>query len=71
MSYEEFITLVWEKVRTYPKDWRKGQSVFNAVEEIFGNVARDVQFIDGVDCFYLDKNIDDFLDCVWKRLNNE
>ena len=71
MSYEDFIVLVWEKVRDYPKGLRKGQAVFNAVEEIFGGVAGDVQLIDGVDCFYLDEKIDDFLNCVWKRLDNE
>lgn len=53
-----------------PKNWRKGQFVFNRVEELFGEVARTVQFIDHIDCFYDDTKIDRFLDAVLIRLNN-
>ena len=52
-----------------PKNWRKGQFVFNRVEDLFGDVARKVQFIDRVDCFYIDSKIDDFLSQVLIRLN--
>lgn len=52
-----------------PKNWRKGQFVFNRVEELFGDVARKVQFIDRVDCFYIDSEIDAFLSRVLIRLN--
>lgn len=52
-----------------PKNWRKGQFVFNRVEELFGEVAREVQFMDHVDCFYDDTKIDCFLDAVLIRLN--
>lgn len=53
-----------------PKNWRKGQFVFNRVEKLFGNVAREVQFVDNVDCFYIDSAIDAFLLQVLARLNN-
>jgi hypothetical protein len=53
-----------------PPNWREGQFVFNRVEELFGNVARQVQFKDGVDCFYNDDMIDNFIDKVYIRLNN-
>jgi hypothetical protein len=43
-----------------PKQWREGQFVFNRVDELYG-VARHVQFIDHVDCFYDDSQIDEFL----------
>lgn len=53
-----------------PHRWRHGQFVFNRVEELFGEVARKVQFIDHIDCFYDDTKIDRFLDAVLLRLNN-
>ena len=53
-----------------PHNWRQGQFVFNRVEEIYGNVARLVQFKDHVDCFYKDDAIDNFIDKVCIRLNN-
>ena len=53
-----------------PKNWRNGQFVFNRVEEIFGSVAREVQYQDKVDCFYLDSQIDKFIEKVCNRLNN-
>ena len=52
-----------------PTHWRHGQFVFNRVEELFGEVAREVQFVDHIDCFYDDTKIDRFLDAVLTRLN--
>ena len=40
-----------------PKEWRRGQFVFNRVDKLYG-VARSVQFVDRVDCFYNDEAID-------------
>lgn len=53
-----------------PPYWRKGQFVFNYIDQIYG-IARKVQYIDRVDCFYNDDKIDAFLECVIKRLNNQ
>ena len=50
-----------------PKNWREGQFVFNTIDRLFG-IAREVQFIDGIDCFYCDDRIDDFLNACCKRL---
>lgn len=50
---------------------RLGQAVFNYVDENYGPVARQVQFEDGVDCFYIDDWITDFLDACWNRLKKE
>ena len=47
--------------------YRKGQSVFNYVEMTLGSVAREVQFLDNVDCFYDDSKIDDFIIASYKR----
>ena len=43
-----------------PPNWREGQFVFNRVDELYG-VARAIQFIDKVDCFYDDSKIDEFI----------
>ena len=53
-----------------PKHWRKGQFVFNYIDQVYG-IARTVQFKDKVDCFYNDDKIDEFLEYTIKRLNNE
>lgn len=67
MCFEEFVANVMSLVKECPKDWRKGQSVFNIVDSKYG-VARDVQFVDGIDCFYNDEQIESFLQATYKRL---
>ena len=67
-DFNEFTTAIWRRVGESPKNWRQGQKVFNAVESLYGDVAREVQFQDGVDCFYNDNMIDPFLEKVWERL---
>ena len=52
-----------------PKQWRKGQAVFNYIDKNYG-VARAVQFMDNVDCFYNDKFIDEFIDKAFSRISN-
>lgn len=52
-----------------PKYWRNGQFVFNYIDTIY-SIAREIQFKDGIDCFYDDSKIDKFLECAIKRLNN-
>lgn len=51
-----------------PENWREGQFVFNRVDQLYGNVAREVQFLDNVDCYYIDEKIDEFLEKVYLRL---
>ena len=68
MTYEEFISQLWEEVSRCPKNWRKGQKVFNVIDECWG-VARAVQFQDNVDCFYDDNSIDLFIDKSWIRIH--
>ena len=61
-TFTEFVNDVYTKTAEYPSCIRKGQGVFNAVEEVFGSeVARNVQFIEGIDCFYNDNAISEFL----------
>ena len=66
MDFEMFKATVNSLAEQSPKCWRKGQSVFNIVDKIFG-VARDVQFLDGIDCFYVDDKIDDFMKAAYEH----
>lgn len=52
----------------FPKNWREGQKVFNYVDQVFG-IARYIQFNKGIDCFYKDDAIDDFLQETANVLN--
>lgn len=63
MTYEEFVTEIKTVVAVCPKEWRRGQSVFNIVEERF-RVAHEVQ-ANGLDCFYDDSKIEAFLREAW------
>ena len=47
-------------IRYKPEDWRRGQFVFNYIDERY-SVARCVQYVDGVDCFYDDEKIEEFI----------
>lgn len=68
MTYDEFKSQIMDRAKGYPPYIRKGQGIFNAVNELTG-VARAVQFEDHIDCFYNDENIDAFLEASWKRVD--
>jgi hypothetical protein len=70
MTFEELKQEVEGAYKTScPKNWRKGQFVFNYINSYYG-VARYVQFNKGVDCFYIDENIDEFIKASAECLNN-
>jgi hypothetical protein len=60
ITFEKFRDEVLTAMNSKTKNWRNGQFVFNYIDEKYG-VARSVQFIDGVDCFYDDSKIEDFI----------
>lgn len=69
-TFEEFRNEVlgWvDNCSQRPKEWRRGQAVFNYIDEVY-NIARRVQFIDGVDCFYNDDLIDQFILLAYRQL---
>lgn len=68
-TYDEFVQDVWSLVEDCPKSWRKGQSVFNVIDDTYG-VARIVQFEDHVDCFYDDTKIDEFMQKAYEKLKD-
>ena len=60
ITLEDFRADVLTAMEDRPQDWRKGQFVFNYINEKY-RVARYVQFIDGIDCFHNDDKIDAFI----------
>lgn len=68
ITFDDLKNEVMTAMENKPKQWRKGQFVFNYIDEVYG-IARHVQFVDNVDCFYLDDQIDSFLRCVVDRYN--
>jgi hypothetical protein len=67
---EEFKKIILEDLKNKPKEWRDGQFVFNHIDEYFG-VARTVQYIDGIDCFYDDSKINAFVEACYKRITSK
>jgi hypothetical protein len=68
-TLEDFRNEVLSEMKDKPKAWRDGQFVFNYIDEKY-NVARYVQFVDRVDCFYDDKNINSFIVKCYEALKN-
>jgi hypothetical protein len=69
MTFEEFENEVLTAMNSKPKNWRDGQFVFNYIDKKYG-VARSVQFIDGVDCFYVDSKIEEFITRSYEYIKN-
>lgn len=67
MKLDEFRADVLTAMLGKPTGWRNGQFVFNYIDEVYG-VARYVQFNEGVDCFYNDEKIDEFIDKCYNTL---
>lgn len=78
MTKEELLAKIRPSKR--PAHIRKGQYIFNWIDEHYqyktslnnygvSTIARDVQLIDRIDCFYDDSKIDEFLDACIKRIN--
>lgn len=71
MTKEQLKEIVFNAMDTMkPKDWRKGQFVFNYIDANY-DVARAVQFEDKVDCFFRDDKIDEFIEKCAKRMSNK
>lgn len=71
ISFEEFREEIWNFVHEDKPDcWRNGQAVFNYVDDMYG-VAREVQFVSGIDCFYDDSKIEEFIVESYRLLSNE
>ena len=69
MTFGDFKNEIARVIGNRPKNWRKGQTVFNYIDAKY-DIARSVQFNDGVDCFYRDDQIEEFLQKAYKRIIN-
>ena len=67
MTYEEFREDVLNGIKAFQNNWRKGQKVFNYIDSKY-RVARKVQFDYGVDCFYRDDLIEEFIREAYKLI---
>ena len=61
MDFKEFRNDILVALDNKPSEWRDGQFVFNYIDECYPGLARRVQFIRGIDCFYNDELIEDFI----------
>ena len=61
MSTEQLKNEVFNRLKYKPFEWRDGQFVFNYIDNEYG-VARTAQFKYGVDCFYNDNKINEFIE---------
>lgn len=69
MSEKEFIdTSILIASKLAPEHYRKGQSVFNYIDEFFG-LARHLQFNCHIDCFYDDSQVERFLSEAYKLIS--
>lgn len=68
MTFEEFKNEVLEGIKEYPSNWRYGQKIFNYIDHKY-NVARIAQCKYGVDCFYNDSIVDEFLEKCYNIIN--
>ena len=67
ITKEEFKNEIMEAMIEKPAWWRKGQFVFNYIDQVYG-IARIAQFQKGVDCFFCDDAIDEFIDVCYSIL---
>lgn len=67
ISFAEFHDEIMNFVDRKPKEWRKGQAVFNYINNNY-HVARQVLFEDGIDCFHNDDLIEQFILESYKKI---
>lgn len=67
MTFEEFRNDILESIKAYPKDWRFGQKVFNYVDAKYYGIARNVQLIHNIDCFYNNDLVEAFIKCAYSE----
>lgn len=61
MTFKEFEKETLDATDAMPARWRLGQKVFNYIDLAYPGLARYLQTRCGVDCFYNDKIIPEFL----------
>lgn len=67
MTLEEFKSEIESAISTRPSYIRYGQDVFNYIDKTY-HIARIAQFELGVDCFYDDTKVDEFINVCYKLI---
>lgn len=70
-TFKKTVESLKQEINSVPKpeQWREGQFIFNMIDQLYG-VARHIQFVEKVDCFYDDSKIDAFLEKAVKIIND-
>lgn len=63
-TFEEFRNEIFEALKSKPWWSRDGQFVFNYLDEM--GFARHIQFVEKIDCFYDDTQIDAFINAAYE-----
>ena len=71
MTKEELLAEIYKAMPSTSRYINKGKFVFEYIEKKYGNVAREVLFIDEVNCTYADDKIEEFIECVIRRAYNK
>ena len=69
MTFGDFKNEITRVIENRPKNWRKGQTVFNYIESKY-DVARSVQYSDKTDRFYDDSKTEEPIKAAYKRIIN-
>lgn len=67
-SFETFRSKVGDLVKRRPEGIRYGQSVYNAVNQLFPGLCTKAVVSGGPDCFYEDKHTEGFLEACWLEI---
>lgn len=69
ITIEQLKTEINQYKEHYPR-YRDGQAVFNYIDSKYG-VARELQFIHNIDCFYNDSCINEFIEKAVELINKQ
>lgn len=68
-SYKEFREEIQNVIDNRPSHIRRGQAVFNYIDKNYG-VARTLQYELGLDCYYRDEIIEEFVQKSYELLRD-
>lgn len=71
MNFDTFKKEIYDALKYKPDFWRNGRFVFNYIEENYGGVGGYVELIEGVNCYYDDEKIDEFISLCYKNLGKD
>lgn len=69
ITIEQLNTEIDQYKKLHPK-YRDGQAVFNYIDSKYG-IARELQFNYGIDCFYNDSCINEFIEKAVELINKQ